>query len=342
MPLQPTDQHRNRPGAARLAVIGAGAWGTTVAALLAAAGHHVTLWTRSAAQAETLRQTRMNPTRLPGILLPPGLQYSAEPAEAVEGAEAAFVAVPSSHLAAVMERFPPLPLLVSLVKGFADDSLQRMTGLLGTLQPQAGLAALSGPNLAAETAAGKPAAAVAAAADRRLAELVQGWLHGPSFRVYASTDLTGVETGGAVKNVIALAAGMCHGLGLGDNTAAAIITRGLHELVRVGLFLGGRPETFYGLSGLGDMIATCAGPASRNFLAGSRLASGWTLERLEAEGLTTEGTVAVRRLTAFARRQGMDLPISREVHDVVFSNKTAAAAVRSLMGRGSRAEAEGS
>jgi len=327
---------------ARLTVIGAGAWGTAVAALLAARGHDTVLWTRSPAQAQELVRTGRNTRRLPGVDLPPSLRCTADPLEAAAGAEAAFVAVPGRHLAGTLERFPDFPVLVSLVKGFADSRLQRMTGLLGTLQPEAGLAALSGPNLAAEVAAGKPAAAVAASESRQLAERVQGWLHGPGFRVYASTDLTGVETGGAVKNVIALAAGMCRGLGLGHNAAATVITRGLHELVRIGLLLGGRPETFYGLSGLGDMVATCSGPDSRNFLSGMRLAAGWSPERLSRAGLTVEGLSAVRRLTVFAEENGVSLPISREVHDVTFEGKTPAAAVRHLMERTSQYETGGS
>lgn len=327
-------------GAARLTVIGAGAWGTAVAAVLARGGHHVTLWSRSEAQADALARTRLSP-RLPGVTLPAGLQFTADTAAAAAGAEAAFVAVPSRHLAAVLGRFPDFPVLVSLTKGFADDGLGRMTDLLGAVQPGARLAAVSGPNLALEVAEGKPAAAVAAAEDAGLAGRVQAWLHGPAFRVYRSTDLKGVETGGAVKNVIALAAGMCAGLGLGHNTAAAIVTRGLHELVRVGHLLGGRTETFYGLSGLGDVIATCSGPASRNFLAGSRLAAGDSLARLEKDGLTVEGVDTVRRLTAFAEHEGVELPISREVHDVIFRGKAPGTAVRALMERGSRPETGG-
>ena len=172
-----------------------------------------------------------------------------------------------------------------------------------------------------------------------LSSQVQSWLQCASFRVYTSDDVAGVEIGGALKNVIALAAGMCHGLQLGDNTKAAIITRGLHELVRLGTVLGGSRETFYGLSGLGDMVATCAGPQSRNFLAGMRIAGGESAAQLESEGLTAEGIVTVQRVVAYARQHGLDLPICREVHAVVFEEKSPVAAIRSLMERSSKPEA---
>lgn len=323
---------------ARLSVIGAGAWGTTVAQLLAGNGHDVTLWARSSSVVKEMQQSRTNPSRLPGVELHPALRFSSDPTEATAGCEAAFIAVPSRFLLQVLTSFPALPAIVSCIKGFGQHGLERMTQVISRIQPQAQTAALSGPNLAGEIASGKPAAAVIAAAGAELRDQVQAWLQGPSFRVYSSDDVTGVELGGAIKNVIALAAGISSGLDLGENTKATIITRGLHELVRLGTLLGGRRETLYGLSGLGDMIATCAGPQSRNFLAGSRIARGEDVAALEAEGLTAEGVGTVQRVVEYALEHGLDLPICSEVHAVIFGRRPAAEAIRALMERSLKPE----
>lgn len=323
---------------ARLSVIGAGAWGTVVAQLLAGNGHEVRLWARDPDLVRQLQRTRLNSRRLPGVTLHPGISFTADPEEAAEGSEAAFSAVPSAHLRNVLENFPRFPLLISCTKGFSDDPLGTMTGVLREVQPGAVTAALSGPNLASEIAAGKPAAAVVAAEAAEAAARIQGWLQGPDFRVYTSDDVIGVEVGGALKNVIALATGMSDQLELGDNTKATLITRGLHELLRLGTQLGGKRETFYGLSGLGDMIATCAGPQSRNFLAGSRIASGVTHRQLQEEGLTAEGIGTVARVYNYARTHGLELPISEAVHQVVFAQQPPSEAIRSLMERSSKPE----
>ena len=323
---------------ARLTVIGAGAWGTTIAQLLAVGGHDVSLWARDDEHVRQLTAARLNERRLPGVTLHENLKFTSDPAESVSGSEAVFVAVPSRHLQDVLDRFPAVPAIISCVKGFGAEGLERMTQVIGRLRPDAATAALSGPNLAAEIARGLPAAAVAASDSAHLRDNVQRWLQGPTFRTYSSDDVAGVEIGGAIKNVIALATGMTDALGLGDNTKATIITRGLHELVRLGTLLGGRRETFYGLSGLGDMVATCAGPQSRNFLAGSRIARGEDLEALEREGLTAEGIGTVKRVVEYASRQGLDLPICSEVHAVIFEKKPPVDAIRALMERSSKAE----
>ncbi len=323
---------------ARLTVIGAGAWGSVLAQLLAANGHEVWLWLRDPGLVQQLRSERINDRRLPGIRLHDSINFTVDKAEAAAGAEAAFVVTPSKFISEVMRGFPEFGVLISCTKGFSDDSLGRMTMTLAGLQPGAATAALSGPNLAREIADGKPAAAVVASESESVTHRIREWLQGPAFRVYTSSDVAGVETGGAIKNVIALATGISNGLGLGDNTKATIITRGLHELVRLGTRLGGQRETFYGLSGLGDMIATCAGPQSRNFLAGSRIALGESPEQLEREGITAEGIGTVMRIRNYAQTHGLDLPISREVHAVIFGDKPAAAAIRSLMERSSKTE----
>jgi glycerol-3-phosphate dehydrogenase (NAD(P)+) len=323
----------------RLVVVGAGAWGTVLAQLLAQNGHRVTLWTRSAGHEAELREARENVRRLPGYPLHEALQFTSS-LQALADCDAAFLAVPSRHLPQVLDQLPPLPAFVSCSKGFGAQGLESLSSVIQRSQPQARAAALSGPNLAGEIAQQKPAAAVVASRDAAFALQVQLWLQQPRFRVYTSGDMAGVETGGAMKNIIALAAGMCTGLELGDNTRAAIITRGLHETVRLGAILGGQQETFYGLSGLGDMIATCSGAASRNFTAGLRIARGEGQAELEADGLNAEGIVALQRVHEFASLHGIDLPISQAVHDVIFAGRSPADAIRQLMERSLKAESE--
>lgn len=322
----------------KLAVIGAGAWGTVLAQLLAQNGQRVTLWARSEEQAVLLQESRVNSLRLPGLTLHPGITVTAS-LPAAGRCAAAFIVVPSVHLPALLPRLPALPAFVSCSKGFSPAGLKRLSRLIKSVQPGAEAAALSGPNLAGEIAAGRPAAAVVAGSEG-FTQQVQRWLQQPAFRVYRSADLAGVELGGALKNIIALAAGMSAGLGLGENAKAAIITRGLHEMVRLGVRLGGQQQTFYGLSGLGDLVATCAGPESRNFSAGLRLARGETLADLQASGLNAEGIAAVQRVHTWALEQKTDLPISSAVHQVIFAGKEPAAALRQLMERSSRPETE--
>ena len=323
---------------ARLTVIGGGAWGTVLALLLARNGHSVTLWTRSAEKARELQRNRENVERLPGVELPPQLKVSADLVECGNEAEAAFIAVPSSVLQQVVERLPPLPALISCSKGFADASLTRLSQVLAGAQPSAKVAVLTGPNLASEIAAGLPAAAVAASSDPSLATAVQQWLQSTTFRIYTSPDPIGAEVGGALKNVIALAAGMSDGLLLGDNAKASIVTRGLAEIVRLGEALGARRETLYGLAGLGDMVATCASRGSRNHTAGELIARGSSIEELRSSGLTAEGIPAVRAVHAFSSEHGISLPIAAEVYRVVFEGKDPRRAIDDLMTRASGPE----
>ncbi len=322
-----------------LAVVGAGAWGTTLAALLAQVNSSlpITLWARRPEFAEQLREERENRTYLPGLALPETLHITSELQE-VEKARAVFVAVPSQGLRSVMEDLPGVPALICCAKGLELGSLERFSEVLGEYQPHATLAALSGPNLAKEIAAGLPASATVASKDARLTQEVQRWLSGPTFRVYTSHDIIGVEVSGALKNVIALAAGMCDGLGLGDNAKATIITRGLAEIVRLGTHLGGEIKTFYGLAGLGDVVATCSSSGSRNHTAGERISKGETLADLERDKLNAEGIPTVRAAVNYAAREGLELPISSEVYRVVFEKKSPRQAMRDLMMRGTKAE----
>ena len=322
----------------KLTVVGAGAWGTVLAVMLAERGHSVTLWSRRSEHAAALREEGENAAYLPSVALPKRLRVTADPVEALSGAQAVFMAVPSKGLRETLERLPSAPALVSCAKGLEAGTFKRLTQVILEYQPQASLAALSGPNLAKEIAAGKPAAATVASKNAALAAAVQTWLNGPSFRVYTSSDVTGVEVGGAMKNVIALAAGLCDGLGLGDNAKATILTRGLAEIVRLGTHMGGLLQTFYGLSGLGDMVATCSNAGSRNHTAGVRVAQGATLKDLEADKLTAEGVPTVRAVVAYAAEAGLELPIACEVHAVIYQGKAPQAAIRDLMSRDVKAE----
>ena len=319
-----------------LVVVGAGAWGTMLAQLLVQNPVlSVTLWARRAEVAAQLTETRET-SYIPGLKLSERLSFTND-VNVVENAEAVFIAVPSRNLREVLDGLPPVRALVSGTKGLEPGTLKRPTEVIAESQSRAALAALSGPNLVAELARGLPSSATVASKDVALAQNVQGWLNQGAFRVYTGADLVGLELGGALKNVIALAAGMCDGLGLGDNAKAALVTRGLAEMVRFGVSLGGSAETFYGLSGLGDLMATCSSGGSRNHQAGVRFARGETLRDLEAAQLTAEGIPTVRAVVAYARERGLELPISQAVYEVV-SGKAPEEAIRGLMGRDAKAE----
>ena len=322
----------------KLAVVGAGAWGTTLAVLLAQVNseQNITLWARRPEFAQKLREERENRTYLPGLALPANIHVTSD-LEEVENAQT-FIVVPSKGLRAVMERLPAVPALICCAKGLELGTFKRFSEVLGEYQPDAALAALSGPNLAKEIAAGLPASATVASKNVTLTHEVQRSLSGPTFRVYSSRDLIGVEVSGALKNVIALAAGMCDGLSLGDNAKATIITRGLAEIVRLGTHLGGEMQTFYGLAGLGDVVATCSSSGSRNHTAGERVARGHTLADLERDKLNAEGIPTVRAVVDYAQKEGLELPISQEVYRVVFEQKSPRQALHDLMTRGTKAE----
>jgi glycerol-3-phosphate dehydrogenase (NAD(P)+) len=328
----------------RLSVLGAGAWGTTLARLLAQNGHAVHLWTREPSHAEAMRREGVNSRHLPDAPLPPNVLPSAELESVCANAEALFLAVPVRATLPLLDRLTEprnsLGAFVLTAKGFVDAELTPLSRHLRARFPTARIAVLAGPNLAREVAQGKPTAASVAAepsaAGESFATTVQAWLHQPSFRIYPSEDLVGVELGGAIKNVIALAAGMADALQLGDNAKAALITRGLAEMVRLGEALGARAETLYGLSGLGDLIATCAGTASRNHRAGARLVAGERLADLQNANLTAEGLYTVTNVVAYADPRGLDLPLMRAVHEVVHRGKPPREALAELLTRPAR------
>lgn len=327
-------------------MLGAGAWGSVIAILLARTGHTVRLWCRRPEQAAAIERDRLNQAYLPDVRLPVGLSATADLAAAVSGVDLAFVAVPVRGLRPLLVALARLVpessraglALVSCSKGIETATFSRLSELMVAELPGCPVAVLSGPNLATEIAAGLPAATTVASLSPGLADDVQLRLQQPRFRVYTSADVVGVEVGGALKNVIALAAGMSDGLGLGDNAKAGIITRGLAEIVRFGEAQGGAPRTLYGLSGLGDLVATCGSQRSRNHTAGWRLARGATVAELNAENLTAEGIPTAEALRSHARRVDVHLPICDEVYNVAYGGKSAQDALHDLMTRERRAE----
>jgi glycerol-3-phosphate dehydrogenase (NAD(P)+) len=320
-----------------------GGWGTALASLLAAAGRETVLWGRDAAKAARLAETRENAEYLPGVSIPGGLSVTSDLGAAVSGAETVICAVPSRGFRAAVRAFAPYvaggALVVSASKGFEEDTLKRLSIVAAEELPKARIACLSGPGHAEEVARGGPTAYVAASPVVADAEFLQELLSGPAFRVYANTDITGVELGGALKNVVALATGMSDGMGYGDNARAALMTRGIAEIARLGVALGAKPETFSGLSGIGDLIVTCASMHSRNRRAGILLGQGVPLaEALAAVHSTVEGVVTARSALTLAREHGVETPIISAVCGVAFGGRPPRDMVDSLMNRDRKRE----
>lgn len=324
----------------KIAILGAGAWGTALAILAASRGNEVSLWARRVEQAESLLATRENRDYLPGVALPPAIRPTADPQEALWKAELAVVAIPSKGLRDTLAGLPKAPAYLSATKSLehSEGGLLRMTQVIHEVTGVSRVAALSGPNHAEEVGRFLPAAAVAASADEGLARLVQQVFSGPSFRVYTSDDLIGVELGGALKNVIALAAGMSDGLRLGDNAKAALVTRGLREIVKFGVAQGAEAETFYGLSGLGDLVATATSPHSRNRGAGEKIVQGAALADLEASKQVVEGIYTVKALHAWGKQTGAEMPITESVYEVIYEGADPLQELSELMGREAKPE----
>lgn len=330
----------------QVGVLGAGAWGTTLAIRLAAAERPVTLWAHTAEAADTLARERENRRYLAGHPLPPNVRVATDDAFLAEPHRAYLVAVPSAHLRGVLRRLAPhlddRAAIVSLTKGIEQGSDLRMTQVIGEELPGHRVAVLSGPNLAREIAEGKPAGSLVASEDAELAAEMAEMLADERLRIYTNPDVIGVELAGALKNVVALAAGMVDGLGFGDSAKAGIITRGLAEMTRLGVAAGANPLTFAGLAGVGDLIATCMSPLSRNRRAGEMLAGGVTLDDV-ADRLNgvAEGIPTVRGALALAATHGVELPIADQVEAVVHGGRPPLAAVAELMGRAPRDELAG-
>jgi glycerol-3-phosphate dehydrogenase (NAD(P)+) len=301
----------------KAAVMGAGSWGTTFAQVLCDAGTPAVLFARSAELAKVIGTTRQNPAYLPGIELTDALRATADPAEALDGADLVVLAVPAQSLRENLARWAPLlppgALLVSLMKGIELGTCNRMSEVIAEVAgaPAERIAVVSGPNLSREIARREHAATVIACTDNAAAERLQRACHTGYFRPYTNPDVTGCELGGAVKNVIALGVGMAVGMGLGDNTRASLITRGLAETARLGAALGADPHTFAGLAGMGDLVATCSSPLSRNRTFGENLGRGMAIEDVIAiTRQTAEGVKSSRSVLELAKRHGVEMPIT--------------------------------
>ncbi|MEV7680247.1 NAD(P)H-dependent glycerol-3-phosphate dehydrogenase [Streptomyces sp. NPDC088341] len=329
----------------RVAVFAAGSWGTAFAMILADAGCEVTLWGRRREVVDAINTTRTNPDYLPGFELPAGVRATTDPAEAADGADFTVLTVPSQTLRGNLAVWAPvLPsdtVLVSLMKGVELGTAKRMSEVIEEVAkaPAERVAVVTGPNLAKEIAGRMPAAAVVACQDESVAQRLQAACHTSYFRPYTNTDVVGCELGGAVKNVIGLAVGIADGMGLGDNTKASLMTRGLAETTRLGLAMGADPHTFSGLAGMGDLIATCSSPLSRNHTFGTNLGRGMTLqETIAVTRQTAEGVKSCESVLDLARRHAVDMPLTETVVDIVHNGKPPLVALKELMSRSAKPE----
>ena len=333
---------------ARVAVVGAGSWGTTLAIVASRAGRDVTLHARNPETAAAIEVSRRNERYVPGAVLPDAIWVTSDLAAACHGAALILLVVPSQTVRDNARALAPLvgnAIVVSAVKGLERGSLKRMSEVFAEeLGPNAAVrvCVLSGPNLAPEVAAGKPAAAVLAGSNPEAMERARDLLMGAQFRCYTNDDVIGVEMGGALKNVIALGAGIADGLEAGDNAKAAFITRGIAEIARLGVAAGANPLTFAGLTGLGDLVATCASPLSRNRRVGQELAKGRTLAEIKASmSQVAEGIFTTEAARQLGRQVGVELPITEQMYSVLFEGKSPIAAIAELMRREAKDELVG-
>jgi glycerol-3-phosphate dehydrogenase (NAD(P)+) len=330
----------------RIAVLGAGSWGTTLAVLLSNKSHEVTLWSYSKADADRIRFSRENSPYLPGILIPQAVAVTSDLSEAVSGAEMVVAAVPSQFVRSVIAAVPRAALegalIVNVAKGIEVGTLMTMSEVFRDILPgfPAGrISTMSGPSHAEEVSRSIPTTVVAASSSIETARIVQQTFMVPSFRVYAATDLRGVELGGALKNVIAIAAGIVEGAGLGDNTKAALMTRGIAEITRVGVRMGAELRTFGGLSGIGDLMVTCMSRHSRNRHVGVEIGRGRQLKDILGDMvMVAEGVETTRSARELARRAGVEVPIINEVYNILFEEKEPLRACYDLMTRDPKGE----
>ncbi|HSX66397.1 NAD(P)H-dependent glycerol-3-phosphate dehydrogenase [Nocardioides sp.] len=331
----------------KIAVFGAGSWGTAFSMVLADGGNDVTIWGRREEVCQTINERRENTDYLPGLELPPSISATHDPEKALAGADVVVLATPSQSLRENLAEWAPyIPndaVMVSLMKGVELGTLKRMSEVIAEVT-DAGperIAVVSGPNLAKEIARREPAASVVACADEEVAKRLQALCHSPSFRPYTSVDVLGCELGGAYKNVVGLAVGMAVGLGFGDNTTASVITRGLAETARLAMALGANPLTLMGLAGLGDLVATCSSPLSRNRTFGEKLGRGLTTEEIYASTRqVAEGAKSCSSLLALAEQTGVDAPIAEHVDAVVAGRLTATDMMQAFIQRDTKAETD--
>ncbi|MEZ0578807.1 NAD(P)H-dependent glycerol-3-phosphate dehydrogenase [Nocardioides sp. MH1] len=329
----------------KVAVLGAGSWGTAFSMVLADGGNDVTLWARREEVAASINERRENSDYLPGLELPRGVSATHDPERALAGADVVVLAVPSQSLRDNLPTFVPYlepgSVLVSLMKGIELGSLERMSEVIEEVTDvgPSRIAVVSGPNLAKEIARREPAASVVACADEDVATMLQKRCHSPAYRPYTSVDVLGCELGGAYKNVVALCVGMAVGLGFGDNTTASLITRGLAETARLAMRLGANPLTLMGLAGLGDLVATCSSPLSRNRTFGEKLGHGMTVEDIYASTRqVAEGAKSCSSIRALAEKAGVEAPIAEHVDDVVAGRMSTSDLMNAFISRDTKAE----
>lgn len=328
---------------AKIGLIGAGSWGTALSKLAADNGHEVAVWSIVKEEIEMLQENREHLDKLPGVKLPENISYTTELAAAIEGKDMCILAVPSPFTRSTAAMMKPFvkegQIIVNVAKGVEEKTLMTLSEIIGQEVPQADVAVLSGPSHAEEVGKGMPTTIVVGAKTKETAEYIQNLLMNKVFRVYTSPDILGIELGGALKNVIALAAGIADGLGCGDNTKAALITRGIAEIARLGMTMGGKPETFSGLTGIGDLIVTCASMHSRNRRAGILIGQGKTMqEAMDEVKQVVEGVYSAKAAMGLAEKYGVEIPIIEQVNLVLFEGKPAAQALDELMLRDKKIE----
>jgi glycerol-3-phosphate dehydrogenase (NAD(P)+) len=335
----------------KIAIIGAGAWGTAISIVLGrSAKHTVKLWAYEKEVRDSIGSTRTNSVFLPGQQIPDRVQSTGDFAEALSGAEIVVSAMPSQHCRRLFQQMAPHlgtdPLVVSATKGLEQTTLLRMSEVICQVAEERKIrcrvGAMSGPTFAAEVARGDPTAITIASQDRELATVVQREFSDPAFRVYTNEDVVGVELGGSLKNIIAIAAGVCHGLNLGHNSVAALITRGLTEITRLAVACGGRTDTLSGLAGLGDLVLTCTGALSRNRSVGVELGHGRTLPEIVAgmHGMVAEGIFTTNAAVQLAKARGVEMPITEQMYAVLNEGKSPRDAIQALMTRTSKKETD--
>ena len=330
----------------KIGVIGAGSWGTALTVLLNSNGHQVTVWSAIEDEIKMLQQAREHKDKLPGVALAESIQFTTDLQEAIAGKDILVLAVPSPFTRSTSKRMKEFveenQIIVNVAKGIEEDSMKTLTEIIEEEIPQAVVTVLSGPSHAEEVGKGLPTTCVVGAKDEKTAEYIQETFMNSVFRVYTSDDILGIELGGALKNVIALAAGVADGLGYGDNVKAALITRGISEISRLGVAMGGRKETFGGLTGIGDLIVTCASVHSRNRKAGMLIGQGYTMEEAMKEvKMVVEGVYSAKAALQLSRKYNVELPIIEQVAAVLFEGSEPKDAVDALMGREKKSELEG-
>lgn len=328
---------------ANVGVLGAGSWGTALALLLHKNGHHVTVWSISKEEVEMLSKEREHKSKLPGVKLPEEMQFTNVLEEAIQGKNFMVLAVPSPFTRATARNMKSYvaenQIIVDVAKGIEEDTLMTLSQQIHEEIPQADVAVFSGPSHAEEVGRGLPTTCVVGAKTKKTAEYLQEAFMNEVFRVYTSPDMLGIELGGALKNVIALAAGIADGLGYGDNTKAALITRGIAEIARLGVAMGGKMESFTGLTGIGDLIVTCASVHSRNRRAGILIGQGKTMEEaMEEVKMVVEGVYSTKSAVKLAEKYNVSIPIIEQVNAVLFEGKNPGEAVKELMLRDKRIE----